>query len=421
MPLLTKQMSEGVQVPLRPNFPAVTCPVQVSLTTGVLPEYHGIIANGLYYREKGEFEMWTAWNEAIQAPQIWETLKTQRPELNTAVWFPLLCKGAKADYICTPAPIHNPDGTESLWCYTKPTELYGQYRDELGHFPLMNFWGPMASIKSSQWICDSAVKAAEAYHPDFLYLYVPHLDYAPQKFGPNAPESIAALKEFDTLLSSFMQQYQQQYDSPVQFLLASEYAITEVDHVSYPNRILREAGLLGVQQDHGGEVIDVANTPAWVMVDHQCGHVFVKNAEDVSRVADLFRNVEGIEQVLVGTERARLGLDCENSGEIVLVSTPNSWQAYYYWEDDAKAPQFAHTVDIHRKPGYDPVEMFFDPVKKGTPLDATLIKGSHGYPATSPEREGVLLSSLPLEITGEIVQDTDVAGLCLKHFGVVAE
>ena len=74
-----------------------------------------------------------------------------------------------------------------------------------------------------------------------------------------------------------------------------------------------------------------------------------------------------------------------------LISTPNSWQAYYWWIDDARAPKFARTVDIHRKPGYDPVELHFDIATKSIPLDATLVKGSHGAPARDASQRGVLL------------------------------
>jgi len=186
MPRLRQRMSGGEQSTLVPSFPAVTCPVQANMTTGVGPDRHGVIANGFFYRERGEFEMWTAWNECIESPQIWDVLHEPRPGVTSAAWFPLHIKGAGADYICTPAPIHNPDGTESLWCYTKPEPLYGELRDKLDHFPLHHFWGPLANIASSEWIVDSAIHAAGQYHPNFFYIYIPHLDYAPQKFGPDS-------------------------------------------------------------------------------------------------------------------------------------------------------------------------------------------------------------------------------------------
>ena len=187
----------GGVVSLTPSFPCVTCPVQANLTTGVTPDRHGVIANGFYWREKAEVEMWTAWNDCIEAPQIWDVLHQYDERLTSAVWFPLHSKGAGADYICTPAPIHNPDGTESLWCYTRPEELYGQLLETLGHFPLMNFWGPLASMKSADWIVDSACVAADRFRPRFSYIYLHHIDNVAQKFGPDSPETHAAYADVD--------------------------------------------------------------------------------------------------------------------------------------------------------------------------------------------------------------------------------
>lgn len=412
MPNLQRVAEQGSVASLMASFPCVTCPVQANLTTGVGPDVHGVIANGFFYRDQGEVELWTAWNECIEAPQIWDLMHQANPDLKSAVWFPMHSKGAGADYICTPAPIHNPDGSESLWCYTKPEQLYGELRDEFGHFPLMNFWGPLANIKSSDWIIDSAVKAAGQFQPDFFYIYVTHLDYAAQKHGPNSPEALQAVVDLDASLGRLISGVEAAYAQSPEWLFASEYVITEVDDVVYPNRILREAGLLQLDEKEGLEHLNPGDSQAWALVDHQLAHVFVKDATEIERVADIFRSCDGVEEVLVGPERANYKLDHPRSGEVVLVSKPNAWFAYYWWMDDTKAPAFARTVDIHRKPGYDPVEMFINMPSKQTPLDATLVKGSHGYPGS----QGVLVSSFALEQTD--MTDLDVTPLILNRFGI---
>ena len=175
--------------------------------------------------------------------------------------------------------------------------------------------------------------------------------------------------------------------------------------------------MLSVQETDGGEILDTKNSRAWALVDHQFSHVFVKDADEstIQNVRELFADMEGVAEVLVGDERAKYGMDHERSGEVILISTSNSWQAYYYWLDDANAPDFARTVDIHRKPGYDPVELFFDPASKGIPLDATLVKGSHGAPVESSESEAVLLASDPI-LTDELVRDVDVSRIVENLF-----
>jgi hypothetical protein len=440
MPNLTRLTAGGDRTALVPSFPAVTWPVQTNMLTDKLASEHGIIANGFYWRDKHEVEMWTAWNDKIGQPQIWDLLHRQRGplasradnrhaeqdghkenRLTSAVWFPMLSKGCGADFICMPKPVHNPDGSESLWCYTKPIEMYGTLRDAFGHFPLMNFWGPLANIKSSAWIADSAGWCMSEHRPNFFYIYLPHLDYAAQKSGPDSPAALVAVGELDEVIGKLAATAAKAHEGQnLAWLVASEYVITPVDHVTYPNRMLREAGLLRVKNEGTGELIDFAATPAWALVDHQFSHVFVKDRDPatIGRVAELFDGKPGIAEVLSGSERDKYSLSHERAGDVVLVSTPNSWQAYYYWQDDANAPKFARTVDIHNKPGYDPVELHIDMATKSIPLDATLIKGSHGAPAATETQRGVLLSSQRGMFVERPMADTDVCDLVLRQFGV---
>ncbi|HEX3998994.1 MAG TPA: nucleotide pyrophosphatase/phosphodiesterase family protein [Pirellulales bacterium] len=424
MPNLSRLVAEGDRAALSPSFPCLTCPVQANMTTGKMPAQHGVVANGFYWPERHEVEMWTAWNDAILSPQIWDILHQHDSELRSAVWFPLLAKGAGADWICTPAPIHNPDGSESLWCYTQPTEMYGELRDALGHFPLQHFWGPLANIRSTAWIVDSAIHLARRERPNFFYIYLPHLDYAAQKSGPDSPAASQALVDLDEVLGRLFAAFQEIYsgsdrkEEPL-WLVASEYTIWPVDHVTYPNRVLREAGLLAVKEQPDGEYLDIPGSTAWAMVDHQLSHVYIQGgAESIERVRKLFTGREGIAEVLLGEDLARYELNHERSGQIVLVSAANSWQAYYWWLDDRRAPPFARTVDIHRKPGYDPVELHFDPATKSIPLDATRVRGSHGAPVREAWQQGVLLTSQRGVLEGPPMADTDVFDLVLRQFGI---
>lgn len=418
MPQLSRRMAGGQKADLNASFPAVTWPVQANMLTGVLPCQHGVVANGFYWRERQEVEMWTAWNDKIEAPQIWDRLHERDSGITSAVWFPMLSKGCGADYICMPAPIHNPDGSEDLWCYTKPTELYGTLRDQLGHFPLQNFWGPLAGIQSSAWIAESALLAAQQYRPRFFFVYLPQLDYAAQKHGPDSPAADLAVKQLDEVLGKLVDGVDAALGDDVLWMAASEYVITPVDHVAYPNRLLRDAGLLKVRLADDGEHLDLIQSEAWAMTDHQMSHVFVRDSESrqVDRIAALFRSVEGIAEVLQGDELQRYGLNHPRSGDVVLISEANSWQAYYWWLEDSKAPGFARTVDIHRKPGYDPVELHFDATTRSIPLDATLVQGSHGAPVRDTWQRGVLMASEPAVLPSAALSDTDIANVVLAQF-----
>ena len=418
MPNLARLATGGGYASLLPSFPAVTCPVQANMTTGKRPREHGVVANGFYWRDQRRVEMWTAWNDCILQPQIWDILHDRDRSITSAAWFPLHSKGSGADYICTPAPVHNADGSESPWCFTRPDTLYDELQAKFGHFPLHHFWGPIAGIQSSAWIVASAVYTAQKYRPNFLYIYLPHLDYAAQKTGPDSKAAKQALADLDAEIEKLIAGLNTAYGETPLWLVASEYAIVPVDEVVFPNRILREAGLLKVSQGEDGELLDLGGSKAWALADHQFSHVFVQDSDPkvVKRVARLFGKQSGIAEVLTAESLAEYGLDHARSGDVVLVSEPNSWQAYYWWLEDANAPRFARTVDIHRKPGYDPVELFFDARSKSIPLNAKLVKGSHGAPVRSPAQRGVLLSSEPGIFTGGIVPDVDIAGIVLRQF-----
>jgi len=421
MPRLSALMKEGDAATLVPTFPCVTWPAQANMLTGAKPSTHGIVANGLYDRESHQVNMWTLGNAAIGAPQIWDVLREHRPEATSAAWFPMLAKECGADYACMPAPIHNEDGSESLWCYSKPENFYEELYTGLGHFPLQHFWGPLAGIQSSQWIVDSAMKCASQFAPDFFYIYLPHLDYAAQKHGPNSEQATAAVGELDEQIGRLFDGFAEAYKGKdVLWIAASEYAIMPVDHVVYPNRVLREDGLLRVKTVDGAEIIDFEASYAFALVDHQFSHVFVKDSDPdtVNEVSRIFRNLKGVQEVLAGPGLHRFGVDHPNSGDVVVISEPNSWQAYYYWNDDHMAPAFARTVDIHNKPGYDPVELHFDPATKSIPLDASLVKGSHGAPATQPAQQGVVVTSQPSVLPGRNTTDRDLFNFVLRHLGI---
>jgi predicted AlkP superfamily pyrophosphatase or phosphodiesterase len=419
MPNLGRLATGGGYATLVPSFPAVTCPVQANMTTGLRPREHGVVANGFYWRDQRRVEMWTAWNDCILKPQIWDMLHDRDRSITSAVWFALHSKGSGADFICTPAPVHNADGSESPWCFTRPDTLYDELQAKWGHFPLHHFWGPLAGIQSTTWIVDSAIFAAQKYRPNFCYIYLPHLDYAAQKSGPDSKVAKQALGELDTEIGKLVAGFEKAYSEPPLWLVASEYAIVPVDHVLFPNRLLRGAGLLKVNEsDGGGESLDLGASRAWALVDHQFSHIFVQDADakTIKKISRLFSKEEGVAEVITAESLSEYGLDHARSGDIVLVSEPNSWQAYYWWEEDSKAPAFARTVDIHRKPGYDPVELFFDARSKTIPLNTKLVKGSHGAPPRSAAQRGVLLSSEPGVFTGGMVPDVDIAQIVLRQF-----
>jgi hypothetical protein len=199
--------------------------------------------------------------------------------------------------------------------------------------------------------------------------------------------------------------------------VASEYGITPVRDAVHINRALREAGLIAVRpEEFGREILDPGASAAFAVADHQVAHVYVNDGSRLSEVRSLLEKVDGIESILDQDGKRRIGLDHERSGELVAISKADRWFSYYYWLDDALAPDFARTVDIHRKPGYDPVELFVDPQIRLPMLatawrlakrklgmrtlldvislkDTALVKGSHGRLTDDPQHGPLVISS----------------------------
>lgn len=374
--------------PITPVFPGLTCSSQASLTTGRTPEQHGIIANGLYDRETRLPEFWTFTDEKIADERLWETCTKSGGK--SGVFFFLNIRNAKADVAILPKPIHNDDGSMQMWCWHKPEGLYPELVKSMGHFNLLFFWGPMAGIASSKWIAQAAQRSILENDLDLSFIYLPHTDYAPQKFGPDSDAYRKAHTELDGVLSDLLEKLLERWPD-LGVMLISEYGISAVDRAIYPNRLLREAKMLAVETRDGREYLDYVRTPAIALADHQICHIYCNEADPIL-VAELFRGMNCIEQVITNPSSAQFGH--RNSGDVILIADPNAWFAYPWWTDFAVAPDFANKMDIHNKPGYDPLEMYWDPKINGTSQDDSLVRGSHGAPARREDQMASMLSNL---------------------------
>ncbi|QGH70044.1 alkaline phosphatase family protein [Pseudactinotalea sp. HY158] len=412
MPRLRRVADRGYQATLETVLPAVTCSAQSTFLTGLLPTDHGIVGNGWLFRDLGDVLLWRQHNGLVEGEKLWETAQATRPDLtvaNICWWYAM---GATVDTTVTPRPAYYADGRKEPDCWTWPPSVHDRLVAELGPFPLFTFWGPGASIASSEWII-GATRMLMPEH-DLTLSYVPHLDYDLQRFGPSGPEAIRAAREVDRALAPLLDDADR---LGARVVVLSEYGITDVSRAVDVNRVLRRAGLLHVHHNETGEILDTWTSPAFAVADHQVAHVYVRDEDDIPRVRDLLADVPGVGQVLDAEGKREQGLDHPRSGELVLVAEPDSWFTYYYWLDDANAPDFARLVEIHKKPGYDPVELFMDPqdrwvkLRAGAalarkklgmrymmdvvPLDPAPLRGSHGRLPADPLDGPVLLCSDP--------------------------
>lgn len=432
-PRIKKFLEAGNWAPVYPVLPAVTCTAQSTYLTGKLPEAHGIVGNGWYFKEEPEVKFWRQSNQLVRSEKIWDAMKQENPDFTCANMFWWYNMYSSVDFSVTPRPNYLADGRKIPDCYSYPSELRDHLQERFGQFPLFHFWGPKTTIKSSQWIADATIETDRMHDPTLTLVYLPHLDYNLQRFGLDFSKIGKDLREIDTVVGQLLDHYAQQ---DCEIIILSEYGITDVDRPIHVNRELRRAGFLDIRVERGLELLDAGASRAFAVADHQLAHVYVKDEADKEAVANILKDIPGVEKILSGEDRKAAGLDHERAGDFVLVADNHSWFTYYFWLDDARAPDYARMVDIHKKPGYDPVELFTDPddplvmpkvawklLKKKLgfrtvldiiPLKAELVKGSHGRVPDDPLDYPIFISSSVPDLP-ELIQATDVRELLENH------
>ncbi len=450
-----------------PGLPAVTCSAQSTYLTGQPPSRHGIVGNGWYHRELAEVQFWKQSNHLVHGQKIWEALRERDPKFTCAKLFWWYNMYSSADYSITPRPMYPADGRKVFDVYTWPYSIRPEIKRELGEFPFPAFWGPAAGVPTpqgapdaaSRWIAESAKWIERNHQPTLSLIYLPHLDYNLQRHGPFVaadvrrrkkspndtpppylsgyevnPVIIPDLRAIDAIVGDLIDFLRAQ---SVQVVLLSEYGITNVDTPVHLNRLFRREGWLTVKPELGLELLDCGASKVFAVADHQVAHVYLNDATLEYSVRALLEKTEGVEAVLGAKEKAAAGLDHPRAGDLIAVADEGIWFTYYYWLDDARAPDFARTVDIHRKPGYDPVELFLDPRLKFPklkiagrllqkklgfrmlmdviPLDASLVKGSHGRRPEDQRDWPVLISEKAEFLPASQIEATEVFHALLQH------
>jgi len=410
----------------QPAFPAVTCTAQSAVTTGLPVDSHGIVSNGWYDRETAEIRFWKQSNAIVHGEKIWDKLRASHPGFTCAKLFWWYNMHASVDFSITPRPLYPADGRKVFDIHTQPMDLRERIKAALGDFPFPAFWGPAAGIASSQWIAKAARWIDDAHSPDLNLIYLPHLDYTLQKDGPaasNIPREVAAI---DAVVGDLLDYFNSR---DVRVMVMSEYGISPVSHPIHLNRLFRAMGWLSIKNELGHETLDPGGCRAFAVTDHQVAHVYVNDPAITTSVRDLITATPGVAEI----RQPPGGIGGNRAGDIIAVAEPDSWFTYYFWNDDSRAPDYARTIDIHRKPGYDPCELFIDPTlrfaklkiasfllkkKLGIrgllnviPLDATLVKGSHGRDDVPDDEKPVIIGN-----TTPVTKATDIHHAILNHF-----
>jgi predicted AlkP superfamily pyrophosphatase or phosphodiesterase len=404
----------------------VTTSVQSTYITGKWPSEHGIVGNGWYDRIDSEVKFWKQSNKLVLVEKIWDRAKQLDPSFTVSKMFWWYNMYSTADYSVTPRPNYLADGRKMPDCYSHPADLRDFLQKELGQFPLFQFWGPGANITSTKWIADASMLTDDKYNPTLTLIYLPHLDYCLQKFGQDLSRISKDLNEIDGVVEELVNFYNKK---GARIILLSEYGITNVHQPIHLNRVLRQHDLLGIRVERGLELLDAGASKAFAVADHQVAHIYINDVSVTNKVRNIIEQVLGVELVLDKEAQKKYHLNHERAGDLVVMADEKSWFTYYFWMDDALAPDYARSVDIHKKPGYDPVEMFMTSKARAAykllrkkaglryvmdviSLDATLIKGSHGRLEKKSSFHPVLITD---EQDKDSVQAIEVYDVIWKH------
>ena len=438
-PNLRALAERGAFAPMSTVLPAVTCSAQATMLTGRLPGEHGVVGNGWFDRDYADLAFWRQSNRLVQGEKVYEAARRRDPAFTCAKLFWWWNMGAAVDWSITPRPYYPADGRKIPATYAWPADFGAGLEAALGRFPFFDFWGPKAGLPSSRWIADAAIRTLAEQRPSLTMAYLPHLDYDHQRYGPRDPRSIQALRDVDAIFGDCLGAAD---SCGAAVIVVSEYGIMPVDRPVHVNRALREAGLLVARETPTGETLDVFGSRAFAVADHQVAHVYARDDGARAAAREVLEGLAGIERVLALDGKREHGLDHPRAGDLVAVAAPDSWFTYYYWLDESAEPDFARSVDIHRKPGYDPCEMFLDPalafpklriarrlaqkfmglryLMDVIPVDASLVRGSHGRLPDDPQDGPVFISSLPFGGAGGPEPDGGVVPMCSVQERVLA-
>lgn len=443
-PRLNAFRARGAMCQIEPAFPAVTCTAQSNYLTGLTPTEHGIVGNGWYNRELSEVQFWKQSNQIVGGKKLWEVMRESNPDFTCAKLFWWYNMYSTADWSITPRPMYPADGRKLFDIYAWPYSIRDELKRELGEFPFPAFWGPAAGVDSSRfaadavsrWIAESAKWIERKFTPTLNLVYLPHLDYNLQRLGPGHATIASDLRRIDDIVGDLIQSFEKR---SVQVVVLSEYGISPVDTPVHLNRLFRERGWLTVKEELGLELLDCGASRVFAVADHQMAHVYVNDKSLEGQVRALLEGQAGIADVWGMAEKQANGIAHDRAGDFVVVAGERAWLTYYYWQDDRRAPDFARTVDIHRKPGYDPVELFLDPAipmvkariawrllqkKLGfrmlmdvVPLDASLVKGSHGRKPANLREWPLLITPVMDLLPKPTIKSTEVFDLLRSHLG----
>ena len=356
--------------PIGATFPAVPASVQASMTTGAEPGVHGIVSGGVYRRQCHEVSFAERSNTLLNKKRFWQSRHLPAPVTASMVfwWHPL----AGAAELVVASAGYAPPG---LPIPQQPAHLYDQVARRLGELNQSLLWGPGASWRSSQWMSSAAREIWADYLPDLQWVTLCGVDFAQVRHGVESADAADALREVDQLAQRLGEQV---IAGGGRVVVISDGGYVPVERAGRPNWLLRQAGLLKVCQGAAGETIDLNQSRAFCLADHQMAHLYCEDERLADEAADMLRQDAAIVAVLGRDELFSSGLGHDRAGERIVLAQPDAWLTYAWWGPDDSPPPVAIGVAPQFKCGYDPCELFAGASATQINPDTSLVRASRG-------------------------------------------
>ena len=380
IPTLRKLAADGASADaMTVSNPSITWPCHTTLVTGVTAQKHGVLFNGLLVRQGAgkppKIEPWVDKKRLVFVPTLYDVAHAAGLTTAESDWVAVTRPGT---IHWSFAEIPDPEGAVVREMVAAGVVTSAQIAAmQPGSGRGKTIW------RDNMWTW-GAIHMFKQHKPNLLLYHTLNTDATHHRYGPGTDPSFTALAYADRLLGDLVQAVDESgLRARTTFIITTDHGFKKVSHFSYPNVILKKAGLV----KSAGPT--VTHCDAYVMSQGGIAFVYVldpaRKTELLPRLQELFASAEGVERVVDATEAHRLGLPtpAENQGMGELILYPKNGYAF-----SASA-----TGDAVAGPSIN-------------------YGGTHGYFNGDPELDGIFVASgagIRKGIRLERVRNLDVA------------
>ncbi len=389
IPVLRGLATRGAQAQaMTTSNPSITWPSHTTLVTGVPPQKHGVLANGLIVRQgpgkPPKIEQWVDKTQLVFAPTLYDVAHAAGLTSAESDWVAV----TRAKTITWSfAELPNPTGPVEKEMIAAGLAT----ADDIAAMGL----GPnrrKIAFRDEMWT-RAACFMFTRHKPNLLLHHTLNTDSSHHRYGPGSDPSYSALALADRLLGDLVRAVDASgLRDRTTFIVTTDHGFKKVSHFIYPNVLLKQAGLLRV----AGPTVTQAD--AYALAQGGLAFVYItdpaRKTELLPRLKTLFEGAEAVDRVIDAREAHTLGMPTpeENPGIGDLILYPKSGHSF--------SSAATGTAGVGPAVNY---------------------AGSHGYFNGDPELDGIFVASgagIRQGVRLERIRNLDVAPTIARLLGL---